>query len=158
METCAIGTLASGASKTVTITTALPTSVPPDAKNKLTVTGKNASGVTVSASKTVSLIPKAKTAPLKLSRPSVSSPTLAAGGEATIHETVSNPNDHAVADAYGVWVEKSRYGRTYMGIQRSTFIIDADGTVAKAMANVQPATHADDVLGSLRELAGAGSV
>jgi len=57
--------------------------------------------------------------------------------------------DHAVAEAYGVWVEKSRYGRTYMGILRSTFVIDADGKVAKALANVQPATHADDVLAVL---------
>ena len=48
--------------------------------------------------------------------------------------------------------EKSRYGRTYLGIVRSTFVIDADGTVVKAMRNVKPATHADDVLAVLATL------
>ena len=57
--------------------------------------------------------------------------------------------DHAAAEAYGVWQEKSRYGRTYMGIVRSTFVIGADGNVIKAMRNVQPATHADAVLAVL---------
>jgi len=57
--------------------------------------------------------------------------------------------DHALAEAYGVWAEKSRYGRTYMGIVRSTFVIDADGNLAKAFRNVQPATHADQVLAAL---------
>src|SRR5579862_2534595 len=57
--------------------------------------------------------------------------------------------DHAVAEAYGVWAEKSRYGRTYMGIVRSTFVIGPDGTLVKAMRNVKPATHADDVLAVL---------
>jgi peroxiredoxin Q/BCP len=57
--------------------------------------------------------------------------------------------DHAVAEAYDVWVEKSRYGRTYMGIERSTFVIGPDGTVLKIMRNVKPATHADDVLAVL---------
>jgi thioredoxin-dependent peroxiredoxin len=57
--------------------------------------------------------------------------------------------DHAVAEAYGAWGEKSRYGRTYMGILRSTFVIGADGTVVRAMPNVKPATHADDVLAVL---------
>jgi peroxiredoxin Q/BCP len=64
--------------------------------------------------------------------------------------------DHAVAETYGVWVEKSRYGRTYMGIRRSTFVIDPEGTVVKAMLDVKPATHADDVLAEL-SLAGAGT-
>ena len=54
--------------------------------------------------------------------------------------------DHKVAELYGVWGEKSRYGRTYMGIMRSTFVIDEGGTVIKAMHNVKPATHADEVL------------
>jgi peroxiredoxin Q/BCP len=54
--------------------------------------------------------------------------------------------DHEVAEAYGVWQQKSRYGRTYMGIVRSTFVIGPDGNVVKVMRNVQPATHADDVL------------
>ena len=57
--------------------------------------------------------------------------------------------DHKVAEAYGVWAEKTRYGRTYMGIVRSTFVIGPDGTVEKVMRNVKPATHADDVLAAL---------
>jgi peroxiredoxin Q/BCP len=57
--------------------------------------------------------------------------------------------DHKVAESYGVWREKSRYGRTYMGIVRSTFVIAPDGTIRKAMRNVKPATHADDVLAVL---------
>ena len=54
--------------------------------------------------------------------------------------------DHTVAETYGVWQQKSRYGRTYMGIVRSTFVIDADGNVVKALRNVKPATHTDAVL------------
>ena len=54
--------------------------------------------------------------------------------------------EHTAAEAYGVWVEKSREGRTYMGIQRSTFVIAPDGTVQKVIPDVKPATHADDVL------------
>jgi thioredoxin-dependent peroxiredoxin len=63
--------------------------------------------------------------------------------------------DHAVAEAYGVWAEKSMYGRTYWGNQRATFIIDADGTIARAFPKVSPKTHDDVVLGALRELAAA---
>jgi peroxiredoxin Q/BCP len=57
--------------------------------------------------------------------------------------------DHRVAEQYGVWAEKSRYGRTYMGIVRSTFVIDEDGIVKKVLWDVKPATHADDVLAVL---------
>ena len=57
--------------------------------------------------------------------------------------------DHEVAEQYGVWVEKRNYGKTYWGIERSTFVIDADGTVAKVMRRVKPDTHADDVLAAL---------
>jgi peroxiredoxin Q/BCP len=57
--------------------------------------------------------------------------------------------DHTVAEAYGVWAEKNRYGRKYMGIVRSTFVIDANGNVVKVMRNVQPATHAVNVLAAL---------
>ncbi|MGH3134962.1 MAG: peroxiredoxin, partial [Gaiellaceae bacterium] len=58
--------------------------------------------------------------------------------------------DHAVAELYGVWVEKSMYGKKYMGIERSTFVIDADGNVATIMRKVKPDAHADDVLAALR--------
>ena len=58
--------------------------------------------------------------------------------------------DHHVAEEYGVWVEKKYKGRTYMGIDRSTFVIDEDGKVKKVMHKVKPETHADDVLATLR--------
>ncbi len=57
--------------------------------------------------------------------------------------------DHVIAETYGVWVEKSMYGRKYMGVERSTFVIDADGKIRKIMRKVKPATHADDVLAAL---------
>jgi peroxiredoxin Q/BCP len=63
--------------------------------------------------------------------------------------------DHAVCDLYGVWVEKSNYGRTYMGAQRSTFIIDPEGVVAKVFPKVSPKTHDEIVLAALGELAAA---
>jgi thioredoxin-dependent peroxiredoxin len=57
--------------------------------------------------------------------------------------------DHEAADAYGVWGERSYAGKTYMGIERSTFVIDADGSVASVMRGVKPAEHAGDVLAAL---------
>jgi thioredoxin-dependent peroxiredoxin len=57
--------------------------------------------------------------------------------------------DHATAEAYGVWVEKSMYGKTYMGVERSTFVIGADGTLTRVMRKVKPDSHADDVLAAL---------
>ena len=57
--------------------------------------------------------------------------------------------DHATAEDYGVWVEKNYGGNTYMGVERSTFVIDADGKVAKELRRVKPDTHADDVLAAL---------
>jgi peroxiredoxin Q/BCP len=57
--------------------------------------------------------------------------------------------EHKVAEKYGVWGERSSYGKTSMGITRSTFIIDPDGNVAKAMLGIKPAGHASEVLGSL---------
>jgi peroxiredoxin Q/BCP len=56
---------------------------------------------------------------------------------------------HKVSEAYGVWKQKSYAGRKYMGVERSTFVIAADGTVAKVMHEVDPKTHANDVLGVL---------
>ena len=60
--------------------------------------------------------------------------------------------DHAVADAYGVWVEKSMYGKTYWGAQRATFIIDPEGTVAHVTPKVSPKTHDEQVLKILSDL------
>jgi peroxiredoxin Q/BCP len=57
--------------------------------------------------------------------------------------------DHATAEEYGVWVEKKLYGKTYWGVERSTFVIDADGKVARVLRKVKPDTHADDVLAVL---------
>jgi thioredoxin-dependent peroxiredoxin len=57
--------------------------------------------------------------------------------------------DHQVAESYGVWVEKSRYGRTYWGVQRTTFIIDTEGRVAEVLAKVKPAEHDERVLEAL---------
>jgi thioredoxin-dependent peroxiredoxin len=63
--------------------------------------------------------------------------------------------DHAVCDTYGVWREKSMYGRTYMGAQRATFIIDPGGTVATVFPKVSPKTHDEVVLKALGELGAA---
>jgi peroxiredoxin Q/BCP len=57
--------------------------------------------------------------------------------------------DHATADDYGVWVEKEYAGKKYMGVERSTFVIDPEGNVAKELRRVKPDTHADDVLAVL---------
>jgi peroxiredoxin Q/BCP len=58
---------------------------------------------------------------------------------------------HRVADAYGVWVEKSMYGKTYFGNERTTFVIGPDGRVARVLRKVKPAEHDDLVLAALRE-------
>jgi peroxiredoxin Q/BCP len=63
--------------------------------------------------------------------------------------TLLADTDHEVAERYGVWGEKTYMGRTYMGINRSTFVIDGDGMVTKVFPQVKPATHADDVLAAL---------
>lgn len=63
--------------------------------------------------------------------------------------------DHAVAEAYGTWVEKSMYGKKYMGVQRATFIVAPDGKIAGAFPKVSPKTHDDVVLEALAELAAA---
>jgi peroxiredoxin Q/BCP len=60
--------------------------------------------------------------------------------------------DHAVAEAYGTWVEKSMYGKKYMGVQRATFLIDAEGKIAKVFPKVSPKTHDNVVLAALAEL------
>ena len=63
--------------------------------------------------------------------------------------------DHAVAEKYGTWVEKSMYGNKYMGVQRATFIIDPKGKIARVFPKVQPKKHDDLVLKALGELAAA---
>jgi peroxiredoxin Q/BCP len=59
--------------------------------------------------------------------------------------------DHAVAEAYGSWVEKENYGRTYMGTARRTFLIDPGGMIARTWDKVRPEGHAAEVLAALDE-------
>jgi thioredoxin-dependent peroxiredoxin len=63
--------------------------------------------------------------------------------------TLLADEDHSVAEEYGTWVQKSFAGKKYMGIERSTFVVDADGNVAKVMRRVKPDQHADQVLAAL---------
>ena len=63
--------------------------------------------------------------------------------------TLLADQDHSVAEAYGVWGERQYAGKTYMGINRSTFVIDASGRVAAAMYSVKPQGHAEKVLEAL---------
>lgn len=57
--------------------------------------------------------------------------------------------DHAVAEAYGVWVEKSMYGKKFMGVERSTFVIGPDGRIRSVFRKVKPDGHAEAVLQAL---------
>ncbi len=63
--------------------------------------------------------------------------------------------DHTVAEQYGTWVEKTMYGKTSMGVARSTFVIDEEGTVRHVIPKASPKTHDDEVLGALGELGAA---
>jgi len=63
--------------------------------------------------------------------------------------TLLADTDHAVAEAYGVWKEKSMYGRKYWGNERTTFLIDEHGRIEKVMEKVKPAEHVSQLLGSL---------
>ena len=69
--------------------------------------------------------------------------------------TLLSDPDHSVADAYGAWGEKSMYGKKYMGILRSTFIIGADGKLTHVFPKVQPKKHDALVLKALGELSAA---
>jgi peroxiredoxin Q/BCP len=73
-------------------------------------------------------------------------------GKYDLEFTLLADADHAVADAYGTWVEKSMYGNKYLGVQRATFIIDAKGKIARVFPKVQPKKHDDLVLKALGEL------
>jgi thioredoxin-dependent peroxiredoxin len=73
----------------------------------------------------------------------------------SLNFTLLADEEHEVCDLYGVWAEKSMYGRTYWGALRSTFVIDADGTVAKVFPKVSPKTHDEIVLAALGELSAA---
>lgn len=60
--------------------------------------------------------------------------------------------EHKLAEAFGVWVEKSMYGKKYMGIERSTFVIDRDGTIRKMYPKVKVKGHAEEVLEFVRSM------
>jgi peroxiredoxin Q/BCP len=60
--------------------------------------------------------------------------------------------DHAVAEAYGIWKEKSMYGKKYMGVERTTFLIGKDGKIKKIFEKVKPAGHAEQVFEALQTL------
>jgi thioredoxin-dependent peroxiredoxin len=60
--------------------------------------------------------------------------------------------DHSVAERYGVWVQKSMYGRKYLGVQRATFVIDPDGVVVHVIPKVSPKTHDEQVLKALAKV------
>jgi len=66
--------------------------------------------------------------------------------------TLLADEDHAIAEKYGVWQKKSMYGRTYMGIARTTFVIDKRGKVAKVFEKVKPKGHAEAVEQAIDEL------
>jgi len=68
--------------------------------------------------------------------------------------TLVADTDHAVADAYGVWREKSMFGRKYMGVVRTTFLIAPDGRIAHVFDKVTPDDHAPEVLAELSRLRG----
>lgn len=67
--------------------------------------------------------------------------------------TLASDKDKQAAEAYGVWVEKSMYGRKYMGVQRSTFLIDRNGVIARAWRDVKVPGHVDEVLVAARLVA-----
>jgi peroxiredoxin Q/BCP len=66
--------------------------------------------------------------------------------------TLLADTDHAIADAYGVWKQKSMYGRKYMGVERTTFVIGTDGRVARVFEKVKPAGHAAEVAEAIAAL------
>lgn len=66
--------------------------------------------------------------------------------------TLAADEDKAAAEAYGVWVEKSMYGKKYMGVERSTFLIDKSGKVARVWRKVKVPGHAEEVLAAAKAL------
>ena len=68
---------------------------------------------------------------------------------------LASDEDGAISDAFGTWVEKSMYGRKYMGMERATYLISADGRIAKAWRKVKVPGHAQEVLDAVRKLASA---
>jgi peroxiredoxin Q/BCP len=69
--------------------------------------------------------------------------------------TLLSDPDHSVAESWGAWREKSKYGRTYMGVARSSFLVGPDGHIARAWPDVRADGHAEEVLEALRTAQGA---
>lgn len=65
---------------------------------------------------------------------------------------LASDEEHAALEKYGVWVEKSMYGRKYMGIERSTFLVDANGRLARVWRKVKVPGHVEDVLAAVKDL------
>ena len=65
--------------------------------------------------------------------------------------TLLADESHEVAETYGVWVEKSMYGKKYWGVERSTFLIDSNGVIEKIFHKVNPETHSAQILAALKE-------
>jgi thioredoxin-dependent peroxiredoxin len=106
------------------------------------------SGCTREAQDFTSLMPefaKAGTAILGISKDSVKSHAKFAG-KYNLAVTLGSDGDGSVCEAFGVWVEKSMYGRKYMGIERATFLIGSDGKIAQIWKKVKVAGHAESVL------------
>ena len=76
-------------------------------------------------------------------------------GKQSLNFTLLADEDHAVCETYGVWGEKSMYGKTYWGTQRATFILDEDGVVRAVIPKASPKTHDGEVLSALRKLGAA---
>jgi thioredoxin-dependent peroxiredoxin len=66
--------------------------------------------------------------------------------------TLLADTDHEISKAYGVWAQKSMFGKKYMGIERTTFVIDKNGRIAKVFEKVSPGNHADEVAKAIGEL------
>lgn len=99
----------------------------------------------------LSKITKSKAVVLGLSADSVASHTKFKEKQNLNFPLLSDP-EHQALEAYGVWQEKSLYGRKFMGIVRSTFIIDEKGKIAKVFPKVKVAGHVEEVLGALSDL------
>jgi thioredoxin-dependent peroxiredoxin len=73
-------------------------------------------------------------------------------GKYDLKVRLASDSDGAVCEAFGTWIEKSMYGRKYMGIDRATFLINRDGTIARIWRKVKVPGHAEEVLKAAREL------
>jgi peroxiredoxin Q/BCP len=76
-------------------------------------------------------------------------------GKYSLSVPLASDEDGRISDAFGTWVQKSMYGRKYMGMERATYLIGADGRVLKAWRKVKVPSHAEEVLKAARELASA---